>query len=161
MSSSRAVQLSGTNGVFLEQSTGDRVENQKDHQIMNAQLKYSACRALAVAIVCAYALMVLPAPVLAAKFTAFCKATNVAVLALTGHNYFHVECEQADPNRIKWFAFSLDLGSNTDRLLSLATTAVVTHRGLLIHYDLDDHSLENFGCQRINCRRIEGMVLLN
>jgi hypothetical protein len=125
---------------------------------MNERLKYWARRALAGVIVCAYGLIVLPAPLLAfdPKST-FCNALEVTVWAL--ENRFHIKCEEAGAGNIQYFAFSLN-NSNTDRLISLASTAVVTHHKLFISYDLDDHSLEP-GCQRGNCRPIQVLYLLN
>lgn len=113
---------------------------------------YNARLALAGAVAGACAAMASPAPGLADDF--MCTADAIAVLP---GSRIHVHCNPGSGS-VSYFALST-ANADVNRILSLASTAVVASRPLRIYYTPNDLSGAAIGCANVNCRLLWGMEL--
>lgn len=103
-----------------------------------------------------------------------CTPTESAVFTGNLGSRLHIRCQQPYPNtNIVWFAFRtgnsrVTVGGdmefvpndNADRILNLATAAVVNNKNLAIWFDLADVSGVAIGCLAADCRLIKAVALI-
>lgn len=70
----------------------------------------------------------------------------------------HVLCVES-AGSIRFFAASTANPANAARMLSTLTAAQLSGRALLVTYDPDDTSGEDFGCHTSDCRRMSGVAV--
>lgn len=91
--------------------------------------------------------------------------TPIGVAAFTTR--VHVHCATpftytpagGTPVNIYWFAFSNRDSATASRMLSLATSAQLAGKTVLIYFTKEDLSGESWGCQTGDCRVMWGMEL--
>ena len=71
----------------------------------------------------------------------------------------HILCAPPGAGNIKYFALGVGDASEANRVLSLAASALVANRKLLIYFNPNDLSGTAFGCQNADCRAILGIEL--
>lgn len=105
----------------------------------------------AAALVCVF----LPNSAKASQQTTLCTPSGVMAYS-TGSARVHVQCA-APVGNISYFAVSGADAAVAARILSVASTALVSGRTLTIWYDPADLSGQNIGCQNTDCRLILGI----
>jgi hypothetical protein len=113
--------------------------------------RYVARLALAGAIGGAFAVVASPAPALANNF-----ACTIGEIAIWVGSRIHVRCDPGDAGGINYFALSV-ANPDSNRALSLATTAMAARLPVVIVYDPNDLSGAAFGCLTSNCRLIQAI----
>jgi hypothetical protein len=91
---------------------------------------------------------------LAAEKFFTCTPTQVATFT----KRIHLACSPAD-GAIVFFALGVSDQNKANRVLSIASTAVVLKKTIQIVYDPNDLSGENFGCLNKDCRLIIGIQM--
>jgi hypothetical protein len=88
-----------------------------------------------------------------------CQPVEVATL----ENRIHVRCAAATPGGITFFAIGTKRNADETafalRSLSLASTAMVSGRGLSIRFDAGSTAGAQIGCLASDCRLIEMIIL--
>ena len=120
--------------------------------LLNRQ--YTARLALVGAIGGAFAVIASPAPELANNF-----ACTIGEIAVWVGSRIHVRCDPGDTGGIDYFALSAGANPDSNRVLSLATTAMAARLPVVIVYDPKDLSGAAFGCLTSNCRLIQAIGL--
>jgi hypothetical protein len=113
---------------------------------------HNARLALAGAIGGAFAVMA-PAPALAKDFACTIGETVVWV-----GSRIQIRCDPGDTEGISYFALSAT-SPDSNRVLSVATTAMEGKLGVVIVYDPNDLNGAALGCPTSNCRLIEAIGL--
>ncbi|MDE3012439.1 MAG: hypothetical protein KGI67_16275, partial [Pseudomonadota bacterium] len=98
-----------------------------------------------------------PAAASAQEKMAACRPVETAVF----QNRIHVRCETPVDKRFPFFAVSTVDPRSANRFLSVAETAQVTERFVMVDFDSNDTSGSAFGCGADNCRVARAILLID